>query len=183
MASGDLSPNRQFAFRANTANLILGEKIHLRLVAKDMSKAAREVPVTIFADDQPIARTSLTTDGDNAGGLHAEYVPPRTGLYRTVVTLPGGATQEIRWMVYDDNPEEKEVATDTPYLRALCEASGGRVLAPDELPKLIETLQKPTADLKPKERTTSVWDRAWVFYLACFALAFDWYLRRKWGLC
>ena len=108
-------------------------------------------------------------------------MPPRTGLYRAVATLPGGATQEIRWMVYDDNPEEKEVATDTPYLRALCEASGGRVLAPDELPNLLDTLQNRPPTCKPKERTTSVWDRAWVFYLACFALAFDWYLRRKWG--
>ena len=32
-------------------------------------------------------------------------------------------------MVYEDNPEEKEVAADVPYLKTLCESSGGRMLS------------------------------------------------------
>ncbi len=183
VAAADTNPGGVYSLRANTANLLLGEAVHLRLVSRNADTTPRELPATIFCDEQPMARTSLTAAADNPGTLHAEYLPGKTGRYRAVVTLPDGKEQEVKWMVYEDNPEEKEVAADVPYLKTLCEASGGRVLDPDELKTLTDTLQRPAMNLKPKVRLTSVWDRAPVFYLVGFALALDWYLRRKWGLC
>jgi hypothetical protein len=70
-----------------------------------------------------------------------------------------------------------------PYLKALCESSDGKLLAPGELKSTVEKLNQPAAALRPKVKLTSLWDRAWVFYLLCGALAVDWFLRRKWGLC
>ena len=183
VAGADTNPGHAYSFRANTANLLLGEAVHLRLVAHDLNKSIRETPVTIFCDEKPVARASLVSTPDNPTGLHADFQPEKTGRYRASAVMPDGKPQEVKWMVYEDNPEEKEVAADVPYLKTLCESSGGCVLAPDELKSMVETLQRPPADLRPKTRLISLWDRASVFYLVCFALGLDWYLRRKWGLC
>lgn len=184
VSGADFAPSRQYSFRANTANLLLGESISLRLASRDAGSLPKELPLTILYDDKPVARTSLTPAPDNPATLHASYLPEKTGRYRATVQLPGGGLPtEVKWMVYEDNPEEKEVAVDASYLKALCESSGGSLLSPDELKSTVERLQRPVTDLKPKVTITSLWDKTWVFYLVCSALTLDWYLRRKWGLC
>lgn len=185
VSNSDFIPSQKYSFRASTANLALGEKISLRLASRDEGRGAAlsELPVTLYCNDQPIVRTSLAPAPDAPGVLHADYQPEKAGLYRATISLPDGGTQEVRWMVYEDNPEDKEVAADVPYLKALCESSGGKVLAPGELKSTVEQLNQPEASLRPKVKLTSVWDRAWVFYVLCGALALDWFLRRKWGLC
>jgi hypothetical protein len=160
----------------------MGEKISLHLASRDIGRPLEELPVTLSYNGQPIARTSLAPAPNDPTALHADYLPDKPGLYRAAVTLPDGATQEVKWMVYEDNPEEKEVAADVPYLRTLCENSGGRLLAPEELKSTVERLTRPAAALQPKTKLTSLWDRVWVFYLIGLALGLDWYLRRKWGL-
>jgi hypothetical protein len=75
------------------------------------------------------------------------------------------------------------VATDTGYLKRLCESSGGRLLAPAELAKLNAELRDEKQEATPKTRLRSVWDRAWFFYLIGLIFGLDWYLRRRWGLC
>jgi hypothetical protein len=99
------------------------------------------------------------------------------------VTLPDGTTQESRFIVFTENLEETEVATDPDYLRQLCEASGGRLLAPNELPGLIRQLSDEKADQTPKILLQPAWDEAWVFYLTGLLFGLDWFLRRRWGLC
>jgi uncharacterized membrane protein len=182
VAGSDFTPSQQYSFRANTANLPMGEKISLHLASRDIGRPLEELPVTLSYNGQPIARTSLAPAPNDPTALHADYLPDKPGLYRAAVTLPDGATQEVKWMVYEDNPEEKEVAADVPYLRTLCENSGGRLLAPEELKSTVERLTRPAAALQPKTKLTSLWDRVWVFYLIGLALGLDWYLRRKWGL-
>jgi hypothetical protein len=85
-------------------------------------------------------------------------------------------------MVFSENLEETEVATDTGLLRRLCEASGGRLLTPAELPTLLKQLREDLPEAAPKTKLTSVWDRAWVFYVIGALLGSEWFLRRRWGL-
>jgi hypothetical protein len=75
------------------------------------------------------------------------------------------------------------VATDSLYLRRLCDSSGGRLIDPGELPKLLGELSNEKADLTPKTVLHPVWNAAWVFYLAGLLFGLDWFLRRRWGLC
>ena len=75
------------------------------------------------------------------------------------------------------------MAADTVYLRKLCESSGGRLIQPDELPKLLKDVSGLKADQTPKTILRPVWNEAWVFYLAGLLLGLDWFLRRRWGLC
>lgn len=183
LAGRDFIPSRQFSFRPSSANILLGEKVYFRLALRQPDPKLKSVPVTIYFGDAEAGRTTLAPSSTSLGRLTAEFLPERVGRYRSVVTLPDGTTQESRFIVFSENLEETEVATDTLYLRRLCEASGGRVIEPAELPRLLKELSGEKADLTPKILVQPVWDQAWVFYLAGLLFGLDWFLRRRWGLC
>ncbi len=184
MAGRDFSPNKEFSFRSSSANVLLGEKVYFKLVTRSLSTQVRSVPVTIMQEGKEIARTSLTSAGSEGGyRLTGDYLPEKTGRYSAVADLPGGVREESKFIVFDENLEETEVATDVSYLRRLCEGSGGRVITPDELKKLKTELDNQQSSAPPQIRRTSAWDRAWIFYGIGLLFGVDWYLRRKWGLC
>jgi hypothetical protein len=184
VAASDTTPSESFAFRSNTANVVLGAPINFRLSIRDPGLAPGNVPIVIYDEHQEVARKTLApADGTDKLHLSAEYLPQKPGRYRAVAELGGGQKREVKWMVFDDNPEEKDVAADVPYLKALCESTGGKLLMPGELPALIERLQQPPPETLQQARLKSVWDSAWLFYIIGAAFGLDWYLRKKWGLC
>jgi hypothetical protein len=183
LAGRDFIPNHQFSFRPNSANVLLGEKVYFRLALRQPDLKLKSVPVTIHYGDTEVGRVSLAPAPETAGRLTADFLPERTGRYRASVSLPDGTTQESRFIVYNENLEETEVATDALYLRRLCESSGGRLIDAAELPKLIKELNSEKADQAPQTIVRPVWNVAWVFYLAGLLFGLDWFLRRRWGLC
>jgi hypothetical protein len=183
LAGRDFIPNRQFSFRPNSANVLLGDKVYFRLVLRQPDPKLKSVPVTIYYGDAEAGRTTLAPAPASTGRLTAEFLPERVGRYRAVVNLPDGTTQESRFIVFTENLEETEVVTDTLYLRRLCEASGGRLIEPEELPKLLKELSNEKTDQTPRVLVRPAWNEAWVFYLAGLLFGLDWFLRRRWGLC
>jgi hypothetical protein len=65
----------------------------------------------------------------------------------------------------------------------LCESSGGRVIEPGELGRLLQELNTDKADVAPEIRVCPLWNQSWVFYLCGVFFGLDWFLRRRWGLC
>ena len=183
LAGRDFIPNRQFSFRPSSADILLGEKVYFRLVLRQPDPNLKSVPVTVYFGDAEAGRVTLVPAATSAGRFTAEFLPERVGRYRAVVQLPDGTTQESRFIVFTENLEETEVATDTLYLRRLCEASGGRLLTPAELPKLLQELNAAKTDPTPQVLVKPAWNAAWVFYLAGLLFGLDWFLRRRWGLC
>jgi hypothetical protein len=184
MAGRDFLPNKQFSFRSGSANVLLGEKVYFKLVMRNFDPAVGSVPVTIFQGDREAARTSLTRGGSAEGyRLKADFLPEKTGRYVARADLPDGTSQESKFIVFDENLEETEVTADVSYLRKLCESSGGRVIAPEELKKLKAELDRQQANAPPQVKRVTIWDRAWIFYLIGLMFGVDWYFRRKWGLC
>ncbi len=183
MAGRDTIPNKQYSFRCGSANILLGEKIYFKLVARTLDSNLKSLPVTIFDGEKEVAKTALVR-ADNQLGYRfaAEYLPEKTGKYRAVVTLPDGTRQESKFIVTEENLEETEVATDLAYLKRLSESSGGRLLTPDELKNLTTELQTQQIETAPKTKIVTLWDRPWVFYLIGALLSLDWGLRRRWGL-
>ncbi len=182
MSGRDFAPAQKFSLRASSANIPLGEKIYFRAVSRDAAAALRDVPLVISQNNAEVGRTTLTTSDQAPDKLGAEFLPAKSGKYEAVAQLPGGEKASVRFFVYEDNPERTEVATDLTYLKRLCEASGGRVVAADELAKLLGDLKTTEAVTAPATRLHSIWDRAWVFWMLGMLFAADWYLRRRWGL-
>jgi hypothetical protein len=183
LAGRDFIPNRQYSFRPNSANVMLGEKVYLRLNLRQPDPTLKSVPVTLYFGDAEVARANLTPAPQSVGRLLAEFLPEHAGRYRATVKLPDGTTQESRFIVFTQNLEETEVATDTLYLRQLCESSGGQMIQTSDLPKLLKQLSNEKTGQSPKTVVRPVWNEAWVFYLAGLLFGLDWFLRRRWGLC
>ena len=183
MAGRDFVPNKQFSFRASSANILLGEKVYFRLVQRTLDPAVKSIPVTLYQDSKEIGRTTLNiADPNDPYRLSADFLPDKTGKYRAVARLPDGAQEETKFIVFEENLEDTEVATDVGYLKKLCESSGGKLVTPDELARLRLELNAAPIDDKPKTKLRTLWDQTWVFYLIGLVFAVDWSLRRKWGL-
>ncbi len=183
MAGRDFLPAQQFSLRASSANIPLGEKIYFRAVLRDATQGVREIPLVVEQDGKEIVTTALAPDPHASDKLTAEFLPPKTGKYQATARFPDGNQQVARFMVFDENVEQMEVATDTNYLRRLCESSGGRLLKPEELGKLATELKNQPAEAPPATRLCTLWDKAWCFWAIALLFGFDWFLRRRWGLC
>ncbi len=183
MAGRDFVPNKRFSFRAGSANVLLGEKVYFRLIQRSLDQPIKTAPLTVYQDAKEVARATLApADAGDPHRLSADFIPDKTGKYRAVIRLPDGTQEETKFIVFDENLEDTEVATDVGYLRKLCESSGGKLVTPDELAKLRTELTAAPTDDKPRTKLRAIWDQAWVFYLIGALFGVDWYLRRKWGL-
>ena len=90
---------------------------------------------------------------------------------------------KARFLVEDQDLELDNAAADPSLLDSLAATTGGRSLAPEELPGLIEDLVAQTDQLEEKTETKqSLWD-SWPFFLVFVGLlGSEWYLRKRWGL-
>lgn len=182
LASRDFLPTDKFGLRASTANVPLGDKIVFRAIVRDSGVALKDVPLIIRRGTEEVARLSLTVGEQGTDRLTAEFQPPAKGKFEATATFPGGVKQSVRFIVFDENAEETEVATDSTFLRKLCEASGGRLLDPQELPKFLAQLNDNAIEAQASTALVPVWDSAWVLWLIAAFFAADWYIRRKRGL-
>ncbi|MDB6172511.1 MAG: hypothetical protein JWL59_1822 [Chthoniobacteraceae bacterium] len=184
MAGRDFLPAQQFALRASSANIPLGEKIAFRAVIRDSVGKIANLPLTVSHDGGEVGRTTLAgADPNSPDKLVGEFLPAKPGRYEAAAQFPDGSKQKVRFIVFDENLEQTEVATDSTYLRRLCESSGGRLLEPSELGRLIKELGEESVEATPQTRLVSVWDAPSVFWLIGLFFGADWFLRRRWGLC
>lgn len=181
MAGRDFAPTEKFSLRANSANIPVGEKIFFHALSREGAGVPREVPLVISQNGAEVGRTTLMQGDQAPERLSAEFLPAKPGRYEATAQVPG-AKAGVRFIVYEENPERTEVALDTTYLKRLAEASGGRVVEPGELGKVLSELKSKEATAQPTTRLRSVWDRAWIFWTLGGLLACDWFLRRRWGL-
>ncbi len=185
--SREVLPGARYTLRASTANVLLGEKLHLRIVQRELAgpKAAAltSLPLTVSRADREVARLTALRRGDgDAQRLFADYVPEQVGPHRIETRLPDGTAGVVRFNVYEDNAETGAVAADPAFLRRLTEASGGRVLKPEEFAAELKRVQTSLPEAGSETRLEPVWPVAWVFWLLGSVGAADWFLRRRWGL-
>ncbi|MEO7317406.1 MAG: hypothetical protein ABIZ56_00295, partial [Chthoniobacteraceae bacterium] len=139
MAGRDFAPAQKFSLRASSANIPLGEKIYFRAIHRDAAAGVRDIPLVISQNGAEVGRTTLATAEQAQEKLAAEFLPAKPGKYEATAQLPGAKTS-VRFFVFEDNPERTEVALDLTYLKRLSEASGGRIVHPDELSKVLAEL-------------------------------------------
>jgi hypothetical protein len=183
MAGRDFLPAQQFSLRANSANIPLGEKVYFRAVKRDQDVKANDIPLRIEYNGAEAGRTTLTAaDAAAPDKLTGDFLPSKPGKYTATARFPDGTQQSARFIVFDENLEETEVATDAGYLRKLCESSGGRLLQPEEFGKTVREVRNEKIEAVVVHKLSSVWDRPWVFWLIGLLFGADWFLRRRWGL-
>ena len=95
-----------------------------------------------------------------------------------------GQTASARFTVPNQDMELDQPAAEPTLLAALAKLTpGGRGLAPEELPTLLQQLQSRQDEFEEEIVThISLWDR-WPVLLALVGLlSLEWWLRKRWGL-
>lgn len=181
LANDGVTPGSDYALQTNTANLPLGESITFSLLYNGKTPPTGEPVVRLTHNGAEAATLNLTTDpsGDSAS---LNFTPRAAGRYEAETTLPDGKELKARFLVYREQLELTETATDLAYLQQLATASGGRIIAPDEIAELVSNLLLETAPMEARTRLTPLWNTALICLALVFLLAAEWFLRRRWGL-
>ncbi len=92
-------------------------------------------------------------------------------------------TARARFSVTPQDLELDNAAADPDTMESLAQATGGKSVAPEQLPDLIRELTRQSQSLEIKQETkTTLWDR-WPLLLALVGLlSLEWYFRKRWGL-
>lgn len=127
----------------------------------------------------------LVQGQEQMAGSYLETLAP--GDYTVRVTATRGqtalGTAKTRFLVSDQDLELDNAAADATVLDNLAETTGGKSMAPEELPGLIERLSQQTEMLEIQTETKkTLWD-TWPFFFTFVALlSVEWFLRKRWGL-
>jgi len=181
LANGGVTPVEGYSLRADASNIALGETVHFRFGVHGVNPPATFPSITLTHDGQPAANLTLTPAEDNTSA-RTEFTPTETGRYLAEITAPDGKRIATRFIVFREDMERTETAMDRTYLAELAKASGGKMIANDEIAPLITNLLRDSAEQDPLTRRTPLWDQPWLFFLLCFLLGLEWYNRRRWGL-
>jgi hypothetical protein len=91
-------------------------------------------------------------------------------------------TAKARFLVFEQDLELDNAVADAGVMESLAALSGGKSLAPEELPGLIKQLGQETKTLEASEAKVTFWD-TWTFFLLLVGLlSIEWYFRKRWGL-
>ncbi len=88
-----------------------------------------------------------------------------------------------RFLVSHQDLELDNASADAATMGSLAAMTGGKSLAPEELPALIRSLTENTEQLDVQRETKKTFWDTWAFFLTVVALlGVEWYLRKRWGL-
>ncbi len=133
----------------------------------------------------------LALDRDEWKGVLTVDVPGDYTIETTASTAAGQklGTARAEFLVFDRDIEFSNPAADPDLMASLAawtKDEGGRAVAPEELPKLLQELADRPPEYEEREirwKLASTAADAWIFFLALTALlSVEWWLRKKWGL-
>ena len=173
LAQRRLAPSRRLEFTVG-ANSPTGEPI---------ADAAYKAEI-VLPDGTRRPLPLVRQDDQMAGSFHDTQLP---GDYAIEVTatlkdqLLG--TARARFLVFQQDLELDNASADAPTLESLAAMTGGKSLAPEQLPELIKRLTEETQHLEVQQETKKTFWDTWAFFLTVVGLlGLEWYLRKRWGL-
>ncbi len=135
----------------------------------------------------------LTHDGDHFRGVIARVDQPGSASIEVVATGADGkqlGTAAAHFEITDRDVELSNPAADHDQLARLARFTrdaGGRLVAPEQLPKVLDEIDrhppKMAEEVLTRWQLGDTWIDAWLV-LACLVglLAAEWFLRKRWGL-
>lgn len=132
------------------------------------------------AADQTITLTARDGAGENGGLYSASWTFAEAGDY---VLTPSdaalsGLNLSAKVEVRDRDDELRDVTTDHAGLARLSEASGGRVLKPEEITRLSELLPNREIRTAGPSAIETLWDKPIVWLVLVLLLGAEWIARR-----
>ena len=173
MAQRRFAPSQRVEFYAGatspTGDPITDADYKAAIILPDGTR--RPVPLVREHDQMVGAFRDTQTAGDYAIEVTA-----------TQKDQPLGATR-ARFLVFQQDLELDNASADAQTMNSLAAMTGGKSLAPEELPELIRNLAANTAHLDVQQETKKTFWDTWTFFLTIVVLlGVEWYIRKRWGL-
>jgi hypothetical protein len=128
---------------------------------------------------------SLVRQGEQMTGTFAETQTPGDYILEVSATQKGQSlgSARARFTVFQQDLELDNAAADGATLESLAAMTGGKSLAPEQLPELIKSLAENTKDLEVQQETKKTFWDTWPFFLAIVTLlTIEWFIRKRLGL-
>ncbi|NQV25156.1 MAG: hypothetical protein HQ518_12400 [Rhodopirellula sp.] len=135
--------------------------------------------------EKPFSRLELTPTDGSPLLFQARAVDLPSGTWTAKIAVENANLgSEVSTSLYVGEPltgELSDLSANRDLLTQLAEVSGGELLMPDEVHRLVELLQPPEESSQSRQETT-LWDH-WIFLLLFFALlTSEWVVRKLNGL-
>ena len=190
LARKELESEQPVWVQVDPRNFDPGSQVPIELGVRDndgQPVTDAEVKVRLTAPDGTERDLAALRSGDRWLADFGETQEP--GIYRIAVTatrdgqaVPGMAT--TRFMVDSRDLELDNPAADPALLQDLALATGGRVIAPEQLDEFLqELIDRDATQLEDKRVTRlTLWDN-WPFLLVfVLAISAEWFVRKRRGL-
>ena len=130
-------------------------------------------------------KLELNHTKEGLGGSFRET--SQTGDYTIEATVSQAGmalgTATARFLVIEQNLELDNASADAGTMDSLAAMTGGKSLAPEELPQALERLGTEGESLvETTEVKRNLWDTWPLFLVMVGFLTVEWYLRKRWGL-
>jgi hypothetical protein len=139
----------------------------------------------VLPDGKTRKQLLLARQGEQMVGSFADTETAGDYAIEVAATLkdqPFGSAR-ARFLVSHQDLELDNASADTATMGTLAAMTGGKSLAPEELPNLIRSFTEHTEQLDVQRETKKTFWDTWPFFLTIVVLlGVEWYLRKRWGL-
>jgi hypothetical protein len=147
--------------------------------------ANAQLQAEIVLPDESRRPISMSRQEDHWVGSFFET--QAAGDYTIAVTARNGSESlgeaKARFLVDEQDLELDNAVAERGVLDSLAAMTGGKSLAPEQLPALLEELKKVPEQLQIETLTKQpLWDQWPLFVLLVVLLGSEWFLRKRWGL-
>ncbi len=156
-------------------------EIRVQLREGDLPPNLRSTVSLSVSDPEGLKMESNLKPTGQPGEYLGSFLPSQGGIYKVRVETGAGSLEES--VVVTGLLESLDAAPDPGQLKAIAEATGGKLLSGGEdLQKEIESYARKAETRFIEERRSPVWATTYALVLVLGCLIPEWYFRRRWGL-
>ncbi len=183
----DMLPGQDISIRSDRATYLAGDRATASVSLKNPAQwNVEQLSVLLQSAEFDLPkRLTLTASGVDNGLYRVDLGSLDVGYYSLKIVR--GESDEVlaagAFEVRDPWFESLEVDARPDVMRQVARLSGGEVLLPEDVPKLVERFVEQIRSQQKHEVTrTTMWDRPWVLLLVLGTWITSWVVRRRSGI-